>query len=177
MPDFAELVAATHYSFLDGASPAEAMVQQAILLGLDGIGIADRNTVAGVVRAYRALREIRETLGDRMPPFELVVGARLCFADGTPDIVAYPIDRTAWGRLTRLLTTGNKRARKGGCILGLGDLIRHAEDLLLIVLPKSSARPCEPMTDAMLPPGARTRGWRRRSTGWRRRRRGGCGWA
>jgi error-prone DNA polymerase len=150
--DFAELVAATHYSFLDGASSAEAMVRQAILLGLDGIGIADRNTVAGVVRAHRALREIREKLGDRMPPFELVVGARLVFADGTPDIVAYPVDRTGWGRLTRLLTTGNKRARKGGCILGLGDLTRHAEDLLLIALPQSSARPCEPMTDAMLPP-------------------------
>jgi len=150
--DFAELVAATHYSFLDGASSGEAMVRQAILLGLDGIGIADRNTVAGVVRAHRALREIREKLGDRMPPFELVVGARLVFADGTPDIVAYPVDRTGWGRLTRLLTTGNKRARKGGCILGLGDLTRHAEDLLLIALPQSSARPCEPMTDAMLPP-------------------------
>ncbi|MDZ7283743.1 error-prone DNA polymerase [Sphingomonas sanguinis] len=152
MPDFAELVAATHYSFLDGASSAEAMVQQAILLRLDGIGIADRNTVAGVVRAHRALREIREKLGEQMPPFDLVVGARLVFADGTPDIVAYPVDRAAWGRLTRLLTTGNKRARKGGCILGLGDLIRHAEGLLLIALPSSSARPCEPMEDAMLPP-------------------------
>ncbi|WP_230481584.1 error-prone DNA polymerase [Sphingomonas sp. Leaf21] len=152
MPDFAELVAATHYSFLDGASSAEAMVQRAILLKLGGIGIADRNTVSGVVRAHRALREIRQKLGQWMPPFELVVGARLVFADGTPDIVAYPIDRTGWGRLTRLLTLGNKRARKGGCILGLGDLTRHAEDMLLIVLPMSSARPCEPMTDAMLPP-------------------------
>ncbi|WP_322964866.1 error-prone DNA polymerase [Sphingomonas fuzhouensis] len=152
MPDFAELVAATHYSFLDGASSAESMVQQAIALGLDGLGIADRNTVAGVVRAHRALRLIREKLGERMRPFELVVGARLVFADGTPDIVAYPVNRVGWGRLTRLLTLGNKRARKGGCILGLGDLTRHAEDLLLIVLPTSSARLCEPVPDAMLPP-------------------------
>ena len=151
-PRFAELVAATHYSFLDGASPAEDMVKRAIVLGLDGLGIADRNTVAGVVRAHRALREIREELGERMPSFELVGGARLVFADGTPDIVAYPIDRRGWGRLTRLLTLGNKRAKKGGCILGLGDLIRHADDLLLIALPQSSARPCEPMPEAMLPP-------------------------
>ena len=154
MPDFAELVAATHYSFLDGASPAEDMVARAHELGLAGIGIVDRNTVAGVVRALRAWRKAR-TLAEEAgapPPPTLVVGARLVFADGTPDIVAYPIDRTGWGRLTRLLTLGNKRARKGGCILGLGDLIRHAEDLLLIALPESSARPCEPMPDAMLPP-------------------------
>ncbi|MEJ8630946.1 hypothetical protein P0F65_15965 [Sphingomonas sp. I4] len=104
------------------------------------------------MRAHRALRELSEELGGHMPPFELVVGARLVFADGTPDIVAYPINRTGWGRLTRLLTVGNKRARKGGCILGLGDLTRHAEEMLLIALPESSARPCEPMAEAMLPP-------------------------
>ena len=154
MADFAELVAATHYSFLDGASPAEDMVARAYELGLDGIGIVDRNTVAGVVRAYRAWRKTREKADEvgAPPPPTLVVGARLIFADGTPDIVAYPVNRTGWGRLTRLLTLGNKRARKGGCILGLGDLTRHAEDLLLIALPDSSARPCEPMADAMLPP-------------------------
>jgi error-prone DNA polymerase len=152
--DFAELVAATHYSFLDGASPAEDMVARAYELGLDGIGIVDRNTVAGVVRAYRAWRKAREKADEvgAPPPPTLVVGARLVFADGTPDIVAYPIDRTSWGRLTRLLTLGNKRAKKGGCILGLGDLTRHAEGLLLIAMPESSARPCEPMPDAMLPP-------------------------
>ena len=152
MRGLAELVAATHYSFLDGASAAEAMVTQAIALGLDGIGIADRNTVAGVVRAHRALRELREKFGKKMGLFELVVGARLVFADGTPDIVVYPVNRACWGRLTRLLTRGNSRAKKGGCILGLGDLTRHAEDLLLIVRPESTARPCEPIPDAMLPP-------------------------
>ena len=154
MADFAELVAATHYSFLDGASAAEDMVARAQELGLRGIGIADRNTVAGVVRALRAWRKACTSAAEigAPPPPTLVVGARLVFADGTPDIVAYPVDRTGWGRLTRLLTLGNKRARKGGCILGLGDLIRQAEDMLLIALPQSSARPCEPMTDAMLPP-------------------------
>ena len=70
----------------------------------------------------------------------LVVGARLVFTDGTPDIVAYPATRRGWGRLTRLLTVGNLRAEKGGCILGLGDLIRHLTDLLLIVLPGTGAR-------------------------------------
>ena len=115
-----------------------------------GIGIADRNTVAGVVRAYVALRDARAKWSEAWakararheadqpwedfpdPPdlpepdldFRLVVGARLVFRDGTPDIVAYPATRFGWGRLTRLLTAGNRRAAKGGCLLDLGDLDR-----------------------------------------------------
>ncbi|WP_288934398.1 error-prone DNA polymerase [uncultured Sphingomonas sp.] len=140
-PRFAELVAATHYSFLHGASAPSDMVSRAVELGFAGIGIADRNTVAGVVRAYDALQRANKgLLGARLPSydFKLAVGARLVFVDGTQDIVAYPATRHGWGRLTRLLTTGNRRAVKGGCILGIGDLVRHADDLLLIVLPYSS---------------------------------------
>ncbi len=165
MSGFAELVAATNYSFLRGASHPSDIVGQAMALGLDGIGIADRNTVAGVVRAWVALREAPDKaraalltvkrLDDptaeltaeehdgcaRVP--RLVVGARLVFVDGTPDIVAYPATRFGWGRLTRLLTLGNLRAKKGGCILRLADLIAHSRDLLLIVLQASSADPEE----------------------------------
>jgi error-prone DNA polymerase len=67
--------------------------------------------------------------------FKLATGARLVFADGTPDIVAYPATRHGWGRLTRLLTVGNRRALKGDCILFLDDLLGHLDDLLLIVMP------------------------------------------
>ena len=139
---FAELVAASNYSFLRGASHPGEMVHRAFALGMTGIGIADRNTVAGVVRAHMAWREI----GGPGGPFRLVVGARLVFADGTPDIVAYPATRTGWGRLTRLLTLGNRRAVKGDCILHLADLLDHADDLLLIVLGGDTAlleRLCE----------------------------------
>ena len=148
-PVFAELVAGTNYSFLHGASHPSDMVGQALALGLQGIGIADRNTVAGVVRAHVALRDANAMArAAGMPPvdFRLVVGARLVFADGTPDIVAYPATRHGWGRLTRLLTTGNRRATKGGCILGIDDLLAYLDDLLLIVLPDSSmAEPPEPL--------------------------------
>ena len=155
MTAFTELVAATNFSFLDGASHAEDMIGQAVALGHAGIGIADRNSVAGVVRAHKALRLIRARaieggFGDI--DFKLVVGARLVFADGTPDVIAYPATRHGWGRLTRLLTTGNLRAQKGGCILGLGDLLRHCDDLLLILLTTSSARPATARPDAMVPP-------------------------
>jgi error-prone DNA polymerase len=134
MTDFAELVAASNYSFLRGASHPSDMVGAAIEAGHKGIGIADRNTVAGVVRAYVALRDAQERLGQTID-FKLIVGAQLVFADGTPDIVAYPMTRFGWGRLTRLLTVGNLRAKKGECELGLGDLLAHIEDLLLIVMP------------------------------------------
>ena len=137
MTAFAEMVAATHFSFLSGASHPSDMVGQALALGHKGIGIADRNTVAGVVRAWVALRnaqaKVLEEAGEQVD-FKLAVGARLGFVDGTPDIVAYPETRFGWGRLTRLLTVGNRRAKKGECILQFGDLLEYCQDLLLIVM-------------------------------------------
>jgi error-prone DNA polymerase len=136
-PAFAEMVAATNYSFLRGASHPADMVAEAIALGMPGLGIADRNSVAGVVRALTGLRKLGEEAaeeGIELPPFKLVVGARLVFDDGTPDIIAYPATRHGWGRLTRMLTIGNRRAEKGNCILKFKDLLIHCEDLLLIAI-------------------------------------------
>ena len=160
-PAFAELVAATNFSFLRGASHASDMVGQAIDLGLKGLGIADRNTVAGVVRAWSALKRAPEKARARLleakkaagqplklteeeeqscqTDLKLVVGARLVFSDGTPDIVAYPSTRRGWGELTKLLTVGNLRSVKGNCILTYEDLTAYLDDLLLIVLPSSTA--------------------------------------
>jgi error-prone DNA polymerase len=129
---FAELVAATNYSFLRGASHPADMVAEAIALGMPGIGIADRNSVAGVVRAWAFLKELQVKQPESVANFRLVVGARLVFADGTPDIIAYPVNRIGWGRLTRLLSTGNLRAEKGDCILYLADLLEQCDELLLI---------------------------------------------
>jgi error-prone DNA polymerase len=146
-PAFAELGAATNYSFLHGASLPSDMVAQALKLGMTGIGIADRNTVSGVVRAHEALKDAREDAemaSEPLPPFRLVVGARLVFVDGTPDILAYPTTRYGWGRLTRLLSRGNLRALKGDCILGIDDLLTFHQDLLLIVLPESTSTPQRP---------------------------------
>jgi error-prone DNA polymerase len=131
VPPYAELAAATNFSFLRGASHPEEMVARAAALGLSGIGIADRNSLAGVVRAHVALRETEA----KASGLKLAVGARLVFSDGTPDILAYPEDRAAYGRLSRLLTLGKRRAPKGGCILSLGDLLDHAEGMLLALMP------------------------------------------
>ncbi|MFZ2868833.1 error-prone DNA polymerase [Zavarzinia sp.] len=123
---YAELAVASAYTFLRGASHADELVLTAKALGLAGIGIADRNSVAGVVRAHVAAKEAG---------FRLAVGARLVFCDGTPDILAYPSDRAAWGRLTRLISLGKRRARKGECHLGLDDLAGFAEGQNLILCP------------------------------------------
>ena len=123
---YAELAVTTNFSFLRGASHPQELVEQAQALGHAGIGIADRNSVAGVVRAHSKASEIG---------LKIAVGARLVFADGTPDILAYPQDRAAWGRLTRLLTVGKSRADKGECTLFLDDLIEHRTGLNLIVMP------------------------------------------
>jgi error-prone DNA polymerase len=150
MSAYAELAVTTNFSFLRGASDPEELVIEARNLGHAGIGIADRNSVAGVVRALTKIRafaeeeqEARNNAAKKNPPeeikpaapFKLAVGARLVFADGTPDILAYPRDRAAWGRLARLLSAGKRRAEKGDCILGLSDLLDHIEGLNLIVMP------------------------------------------
>jgi error-prone DNA polymerase len=126
MSVYAELAVTTNFSFLRGASTAEELVLRAKELGLLGLGIADRNSVAGVVRAHYMAKVIG---------YKIAVGARLAFSDGTPDILAYPEDRAAWGRLTRLLTVGKDRAEKSDCILGLPDLLEEAQGLNLIVMP------------------------------------------
>jgi error-prone DNA polymerase len=131
MTAYAELAASSNFSFLRGASHPEELVAEAFRLGHAGIGIADRNTVAGVVRAHVAWRET----GARESGFRLAVGARLVFSDDTPGIIAYPSSREGWGRLCRLLTLGRMRAQKGDCILHLDDLLSHLGDLLLIVMP------------------------------------------
>ena len=124
-PAYAELVAASNFSFLAGASHAQEMVLQAAHLGLAAIGIADRNTLAGVVRAHVAAKEAG---------IKILVGARLVTRDGF-EVACYPTDRKAYGRLTRLLTLGNRRAPKGECHLDLDDIAAHAQGQIFIALP------------------------------------------
>ncbi len=125
-PRYVELQTTTNFGFLRGASQPGELALGAKALGYPAIGIADRNTLAGVVRAWSRGKAI----GQR-----ILAGSRLVFADGTPEIVVYPTDRDAWGRLTRLLTLGQRRAKKGECHLTAHDLATHAEGLLMLVAP------------------------------------------
>ena len=130
-PRYAELAMTTNFSFLRGASHPEELVARAGELKLAGIGVADRNTLAGVVRAHVYARENRGALGS----LRVVTGARLAFVDGAPDVVVYPQDRAAYGRLSRLLSAGNLRAPKGECHLLFDDLLERAEGLQAIAMP------------------------------------------
>ncbi len=146
-PRFAELAAMTNFSFLRGASHPEEVVARAAELGLAGIGIADRNSLAGVVRAHTFARDNVEA----MAATRVVPGARLVFIDGSPDVLAYPKDRAAYGRLCRILTEGNLRAPKGECWLILKDLLDRGEGLQIAALPSSA--PKDVGKNASLPQG------------------------
>src|SRR5436305_11762617 len=130
---YAEISITTNFSFLRGGSDPRVYVHQASELRLAVIGIADHNTLAGVVRAYKEL----DNPEVRYRP-KLLIGARLVFMDGTPDILVYPRDRAAYGRLCQLLTRGKRgdditRIEKGECYLKCDDLLEFAEGQLLVL--------------------------------------------
>ena len=112
IPAYAELQVTTNFSFLRGGSHPEELVMRAAELGYRAIGIADRNTLAGVVRAHSAAKRAG---------IKLLVGARLDLQDG-PSLLCFPQDKPAYARLSGLLTLGKRRAEKGDCHIRLGDL-------------------------------------------------------
>lgn len=120
---YAELNAASNFTFLTGASHPSELVLKAAKLGLAAIAITDTNTFAGIVRAHAAAKKIG---------FKYIVGVRLQLKDG-PDILAYPKDRQAYGCLCRLLTLGKRRATKGKCELYLKDVSEWTQDCILII--------------------------------------------
>ena len=122
---YAELQVTTHFSFLRGASSADELFATAKALGIAALGVVDRNSLAGIVRALVASRET----GVR-----LVVGCRLDLQDGM-SILVYPTDRAAYSRLTRLITLGKSRGGKNNCILHFNDLVAYSDGLLGILVP------------------------------------------
>ncbi len=122
---YVELHVTSNYSFLRGASHVEELLLEARALGHAAIGLADRNSLAGIVRAHQRASEIG---------IRLVIGCRLDLADGLP-VLVYPIDRPAYSQLCRLLTIGKRRAGKGACHLEWADLVEHGARLLVVLLP------------------------------------------
>ena len=124
---YAELQITTNFTFLRGGAHPEEMVEQALALGYKAIAITDRNTLAGIVRAYVAARgkDIR-----------ILPACRLDLLDG-PSLLAYPTDRDAYAGLSALLSEGNLRAEKGDCHLYKADVYRHAKGIKFIVVPSA----------------------------------------
>ena len=164
---FAELCITSNFTFLTGASHPEEYAERAALIGLSAIAIADRNSVAGIVRAWSQLREIRHQIAERAaalpdgpigPPCpehiprpaslpvtnlpRLIPAARLCFTDGI-EATALAATRQGWATLCRLLTLGRRRAPKGACELHLTDLPKTLDGVQLILHPPAALTPSD----------------------------------
>lgn len=164
MTAFADLCTMSNFTFLTGASHPEELAARAAELSLTAFAIADRNTLAGVVRAHTALREMareaeakirssvridsssRQQRGGQLktvgvaktgfapalPAF--LTATRLELSDSVVTWIALPTDRTAYGRLCRLLTLGKRRTEKGRCLLSLADVREGAEGMILLAM-------------------------------------------
>ena len=159
---YSELCTTSNFTFLRGASHPEELITRAADLGLSAIAITDHNSLAGVVRAYAALKELQRNMdeitirstkrvdpssreeiqgqditlhGDHLP--KLIVGARLILEDSDVDWVALPRDRKAYEALSRLLTLGKRRSEKGSCQLYYADVLDGAQGMILIALPRT----------------------------------------
>jgi error-prone DNA polymerase len=126
MSEYAELQTSSNFSFLRGASHPQELMEAAAESGLKAIALTDRNTLSGIVLAHSFLRQ-KPGSGTRF-----IVGCWLDLSNGA-SLLCYPTDRAAYGRLTRLLTLGRRRAAKGKCDLGLADVADHSEGQRLIL--------------------------------------------
>ncbi|MBB4658410.1 error-prone DNA polymerase [Parvularcula dongshanensis] len=124
MSTYCELQCTSHFSFLRGASSCEELFAQAAMLGLPALGVVDRNSVAGLVRAHEAAK---------VTGVRAVLGCRLDLDNGT-SLLVYPQDKPAWSRLCRLLTIGKRRAGKGACDLGWEDVAEHREGMQAVLI-------------------------------------------
>ncbi|WP_166820475.1 error-prone DNA polymerase [Thalassoroseus pseudoceratinae] len=124
---YAELHCRTNFSFQEGASHADELVNQAVRQGLAALAITDRNSLAGVVRAHTAAKAVE---------LKLLIGAEVTPADGPP-VVLWVTDRAAYGHLSRLLTVGRRRSKKGECHLTCNDIAEHADGLIAGVVLRS----------------------------------------
>ncbi|MEP5758986.1 MAG: error-prone DNA polymerase [Litoreibacter sp.] len=161
---YAELCVTSNFTFLTGASHPEELIVRAAKLGLEAIAITDRNSLAGVVRAYSALKILKDkaqeeirvrsqhqvdscsrkelssadplTTDDDIAKIpKLIIGCRLSLTDSPIEWIALPCDRPAYARLSKLLTLGKRRAQKGACYLQQQDLLERCKGMILIALP------------------------------------------
>ena len=185
-----ELVCASHYSFLRGASPPGDLIRAALQLGYSGLGLCDRNSVAGVVRALSALEDIarsgRRTRASRAK-FQLAGrrAAGLCRRRAGHRRLSLQSGRV--GAAVPPAHARQEAGEKGRLSFELDDLLADAGDLLLILLPtqniaaleKSLAAParrlCRNSGSAPICRAAAATAAVFRSCGfWRRRRASDC---
>ncbi len=156
---FVELNITSNFTFLKGGSHAEEYAARAAAMGMEGFAIADENSVAGIVRAFTECKEIKRCVeareafnakhgpigppapaGSKSPSYNvtcvprLIPAAKIVLQDGFT-VTALPQNRTAWGRLSRLISKGRLAAQKGECHLSFEELMAHEQGLILLLHP------------------------------------------
>ena len=126
MIQYVELQCKSNFSFLEGASHAHELVEQAAQRGYLGLAITDRNTLSGIVRAHTAARDLS---------FPFIVGSELHPVDGPP-VVLWPQSRQGYANLCKLLSIGRLRAEKGCCRLSWHDIAEFSSDCIAGFVPR-----------------------------------------
>ncbi|MGE5131000.1 MAG: error-prone DNA polymerase [Sphingomonadaceae bacterium] len=132
LPAYAELHCLSNFTFLRGASHPEELIARAAALGYSALALTDECSVAGIVRAHVAAKACG---------LKLIVGSEVALEDGTR-LVLLATDRRSYGALCSLITTGRRRARKGGYALSRSDVEPLAESgALALLVPGDRLRP------------------------------------
>jgi hypothetical protein len=110
--NYADLQVTTHFSFLRGVSSPEELFSAAAPLGIRALGVVDRNSLAGMVRAHEAAK---------VTGIQLIIGCRLDLQCGT-SLLVYPTDRPPCGVMPSTLA---KRAPARAYVISIGRMLRH----------------------------------------------------
>ena len=121
-PSYAPLCCRSHYSFLEGASHPEELLERAAELGIASLGLTDRDGVYGVVRAHVKARETG---------LHLIIGARMSVTDGS-SILLLACDGAGYAHLCRLISAGRLRSAKGKSLVEWREVCAHAPGLVAL---------------------------------------------
>jgi error-prone DNA polymerase len=132
MSAYAELHALSNFSFLRGASHPAELIAQAHVLGYRALALTDECSLAGVVRAHEAQRELKD------PNFKLIIGAEFRAAGNLKLVLLAPSQR-AYAQICQLITLGRRRSKKGEYRLTREDFESNLEDCLALWMPARDA--------------------------------------
>ena len=125
LPAYAELHCLSNFTFLRGASHPEELVKRAAALGYRALALTDECSLAGVVRAHVAAKDVG---------LPLVIGSEIRLQDG-PSLVLLATGREGYGNLSQLITCGRRRTKKGGYSLCRNDLEGGLPGCLVLLAP------------------------------------------
>ena len=119
---YAPLWCKSNYSFLEGASHPDELIEEAHRLGLPALALTDRDGVYGVVRAHKKAQELG---------VQLIIGSEMTINDDSR-IVLLAMNREGYANLCRLITAGRLRSPKGLSSVSWREVADHAAGLIAL---------------------------------------------